>query len=266
MTDFSPSDFSLMDFSIVTACMNSADTIGDTMRSVLAQTGVSVQHVVKDGRSKDATVEIATLANPQACIVVSADRGVYDAMNQGFAEATGEFIGFLNSDDYYAAPDVLAAVRDAFRTTGSDIVHADISMINGDGQIVRSWTSGALRPGKLDGKQLPHPAVFVRRAALARLSQPFDPSYRISADYKQQLILIEQMKLQATYLPRVATIMRTGGESTRNLQVIVRGWKECARAYREVHNRSGWLMIARKVASKLTQVRLRKSATVGDRQ
>ncbi len=245
------------DFSIVTVCYNSAATVADTLRSVLEQSGVSVEHILKDAGSKDETIAIAARVNPAAVVEVSRDRGVYDGMNQGFALATGDIVGFLNSDDYYAEPNVLQAVRDTFAATDCDIVYGDIAMINAAGQVVRSWISGEISSGSLNGKQLPHPALFVRRAALARLCQPFDPSYRISADYKQQLLLVEKAGLPTTYLRRTVTIMRTGGESTRNLKVVVQGWIECARAYREVHNRSGWLMVARKVFSKVGQVQAR---------
>lgn len=255
----SPDPLATADFTIVTVSMNSAATIAETMRSVLAQTGVLVQHVVKDAGSKDSTIDIAYFENPAAKIVVEQDRGIYDGMNQGFAEATGAYVGFLNSDDFYAAPDILASVREAFTSTGSDIIYADILIIDANGRVVRHWTSGALRHGHLDGKQLPHPGLFVRRSALKKLDLPFDPSYRIAADYKQQLILIEKMKLPATYLPRVVTIMRNGGESTRSLTANIRGWKECARAYREVHKQSGLLIIAKKVISKLRQLRLLKA-------
>jgi glycosyltransferase len=176
-------------------------------------------------------------------------------MNQGFALANGNIVGFLNSDDYYAEPNVLRAVRDTFLSTGCDIVYGDVAMINASGQVVRSWISGEISRISLNGKQLPHPALFVRRSALALLGQPFDPTYRIAADYKQQLLLVEKAGLSAIYLPRTITIMRMGGESTGNFRSIMEGWMECARAYREVHKRSGWPTVTRKVISKIVQVR-----------
>ena len=106
---------------------------------------------------------------------------------------------------------------------------------------------------------MPHPAFFVRRSTLDKLDIPFDPSYRISADIKQQLILIEKLGLKAEYLPRILVKMRIGGQSTRTLRNVVAGWVECARAYREVHERSGWLFVARKVSSKLSQVKFSRN-------
>lgn len=244
----------MAEFSIVTVCLNSAVTIRDTLRSVADQTDVTVEHIIKDAGSNDDTVLIAAKLNPLARVFVSADRGIYDGMNQGFAEASGEFVGFLNSDDYYAQPDVLAAVRDTFVSTGCDAVYGDIAMVDSKGRVVRLWKTGQLASGHLGGKQLPHPAWFVRRSILAELGLPFDPGYQISADYKQQLLLVEKRCLHIVYVEKTLSVMRMNGASTGSLRAIIRGWRECARAYREVHNRSGWLMVMRKVFSKCEQV------------
>lgn len=242
--------------SVITVCLNSERTIADTMNSVLAQTGVSVEHVVKDGGSTDRTTEIAAQTNPDAKIIVGPDAGLYDAMNHGFAHCTGEIVGFLNADDYYAAPDVLQSVFEVFQKTACAMAYGDITIVDLQNRVVREWRSAAVRGGSLRGRQLPHPALFVRRDVLERLERPFDPSYRISADVKQQLILIEKLGLQAEYLARVLTIMRTGGQSSRSLRALALGWAESARAYREVHQRPGWLFATRKSMTKLSQIRI----------
>lgn len=249
----------MTDFSIVTVCKNSASTIADTVFSVLEQRNVTVEHVIKDGGSADRTLEIVVGLNPGAKVIESTDAGIYEAMNQGFSKCQGDIIGFLNSDDYYNDPNILSTVLEVFNTKECDIVYGDIEFINNNGKVVRIWKSRAIRDGSLNGKQLPHPAFFVRRSTLDKLDIPFDPSYRISADLKQQLILIEKLGLKAEYLPRILVKMRIGGQSTRTLRNVVAGWVECARAYREVHERSGWLFVARKVSSKLSQVKFSRT-------
>ena len=87
-------------FSVVTVCFNSAATIGDTLASVANQRGVTFEHVVVDGASSDATMEIVTGFTPEVARLISEpDRGLYDAMNKGMAAATGDILGYLNSDD-----------------------------------------------------------------------------------------------------------------------------------------------------------------------
>jgi glycosyltransferase involved in cell wall biosynthesis len=244
------------DFSIITASKASVGTISLTIDSIAKQRGISVQHIVKDAFSDDGTIDLVKAANARVDLFVSHDRGIYDGMNQGFSHAKGRYIGFLNSDDFYPTPDILRWVRDAF-DDDVGIVYGDISIVGGRGEEIRRYVTGAVH-NRLRGRQIPHPAIFVRRELLAALGLPFDPSYRISADFKQQLILVDKMKVKCRYIPQVLAVMRVGGESTRNITSFWRGWNECARAYREVHGCSGWPYVALKVAMKLPQIRFRR--------
>lgn len=241
-------------FSIVTVALNSSRTVRDTIRSVKSQRCVSIEHILKDGMSTDETVAISLSENEDLKVICQSDSGIYDAMNQGFRVASGDYIGFLNSDDYYADSNVLKKVLMAFNDTSADIVYGDIKIIDEGGRTLRYWKSGELRGTSLSGRQLPHPAFFVRRAALEGVVGPLDPSYKSAADYKQQLILIEKWNLKATYIPEPLTIMRAGGASTRNFKALAEGWLESARAYREVHDRWGGWTVFRKVLSKLPQI------------
>lgn len=248
-----PEDRQAPDFSIVTVCLNSESTIRDTMESVRTQRDVTVEHIIKDGGSRDATLQVARDANSEARIVERDDQGIYDAMNQGFQEARGRIVAFLNSDDYYLHDCVLATVRDAFLETSCDMALGDIRMIDEAGRIRRKWRGRDLKPGTLGGMQLPHPAVFVRRELLDQLDPPLDPSYKYAADLKQQLILVEKYGCKVDYVANELTCMRLGGESTGSLRNVVSGWQESARAFREVHGKSGAIFALRKVVRKLGQ-------------
>lgn len=250
-------------FSIVTVSWNNAHTIADTARSVVNQQGVTFEHIVKDAGSTDGTVEAAMVINPAIRAEVSKDAGIYDAMNQGYALAQGDVVAFLNSDDYFAHGDVLAAVKARFDETGCDIVYGDIQIIDEAGTVLRHWVGDGPKRGSLNAKQLPHPAVFVRREHLEKLGLPFDASYRISADVKQQLLLVEKMGLWAEHVPQTLTIMRSGGESSASARAVFKGWQECARAYHEVHNSWGWGFVARKFLAKLPHIQSRRNPNEG---
>ena len=94
-----------MKVSIITASFNSASTIVDTIRSVLAQTYPDIEYWVIDGGSSDRTLEIVREYESQfkgrLHYVSEKDRGIYDAMNKGIGKSTGEVVGILNSDDYF---------------------------------------------------------------------------------------------------------------------------------------------------------------------
>lgn len=86
---------------ILTPCLNAERYIAEAVESVRAQHYPNLEHIVLDGGSSDGTV--ATLARFSELRVISeADNGSHDAMNKGIDLATGEIIGFLNTDDLYA--------------------------------------------------------------------------------------------------------------------------------------------------------------------
>jgi glycosyltransferase len=188
-------------------------------------------------------------------IVSEPDRGIYDAMNKGVHLAGGELVGFLNSDDTYADARVLADVSEAYSKTSADFVYGDLDMIGEGGRVVRRWRTGEIPVDGLRGRQIPHPVLWVRRELLLRLSPPFDPGYRISADLKQQLLLINKMGARGAYVRRPLARMGIGGASTSALSGYLTGWRESARAYNEVFGGGGWWFTARKVSSKLPGLR-----------
>jgi glycosyltransferase involved in cell wall biosynthesis len=247
-----------MKVSVVTVCRNSADTIAETLHSVAAQSHADIEHIVIDGASNDGTVEIVRREGIHvARFVTERDLGIYDAMNKGLALATGELVGFLNSDDAYVDTRVLSDVAELAMSGGPvcGFVYGDILMVDKQDRTVRDWKTGVLNADRLEGRQIPHPAFFARRELLAAIAPAFDPTLRIAADLKQQLILINKLGVRGRYLPRPLVKMRLGGKSTASLGSYVAGWKESARAYNDVFGRGGVWFTVRKVLSKLGGLR-----------
>lgn len=89
-----------MKLTVITPCLNSEDVIERAINSVLAQDYPNWEHIIIDGGSKDKTLEI--IGRYKHLIVVSGpDKGQADAMNKGIDLASGDYVGFLNADDYY---------------------------------------------------------------------------------------------------------------------------------------------------------------------
>ncbi len=89
--------------SVITVVFNGAGTIEQTIKSVLGQTYKNIEYIIIDGDSTDGTQEIVEKYGESiACFVSEKDNGLYDAMNKGISYATGDIIGIINSDDYYA--------------------------------------------------------------------------------------------------------------------------------------------------------------------
>ena len=90
-----------MKVSIITVSFNSADTIKDTIKSVIDQDHKNIEHIIIDGGSQDDTLQIINKYKDKIDLIISEpDNGIYNAMNKGIMLATGDIIGILNSDDF----------------------------------------------------------------------------------------------------------------------------------------------------------------------
>lgn len=243
-------------FSVITVTKNSSKTISQCVRSVSDQIGVDFEHIIKDANSSDNTCDTAKSINESIKLICCKDLGVYDAMNQGFIHAQGEIVSFLNSDDKYISNNVLSKISTIFESTQCDFVYGDIQMVNRKGDIVRNWRVGHHLTSSIKNGQIPHPSLFIRRSVLLNIPGPFDPNYKISADLKQQLILVNKLKAKGQYLPESLVIMAMGGESTKNISSYILGWRESYRAWSEVCGNYALLFVMRKVASKIKGLKI----------
>lgn len=209
-----------MKISIITVAYNSAATIRDTLESVAVQTHPEVEHIVIDGASSDGTADIARQFEHVARVVSERDQGLYDAMNKGIAIATGDIVGILNSDDFYAHPDVLAHVAARMESSLADALYGDLKYIHprATQRVIRYWRSGGFQPGHFRyGWMPPHPTFFVRREHYYALGG-YDLNFRSAADYELMLRFLYKHHLSTVYLPEVLVHMRTGGLSNSSLR------------------------------------------------
>ena len=224
-----------MKISILTAVWNRVATLGQALDSLEEQTHSDWEHVVQDGGSTDGTLALLA-ARPDARRHVESrrDGGIYEALNRAFARSSGEIVGVLHSDDFFASPDILARVSDAFAKTGADAIYGDLDYVAaGDtSRVVRHWRSGTFESDRLRrGWMPPHPALFLRRGVIERLGG-YDTSFRIAADYDAILRYFSDDEVRVSYLPGVMVKMRLGGESNRSLERILRKSREDYRALR----------------------------------
>ena len=225
-----------MKISVVTATYNSAATIADTLRSVNEQSHPDVEHLIIDGGSTDATLEIVRdLGKRVARVVSEPDRGIYDAMNKGLALATGDVIGLLNSDDLYPDPAVLSTVAGEFVDDPAlEALYADLCYVaqSDTRKVVRYWRSSNYRPGLFQrGWVPPHPTFFVRREVYERLGC-FDLGYRLAADWELLVRFIEVHRIRTRHFPRVMVHMRLGGATNRSWTNVWKQNEEILRAAR----------------------------------
>lgn len=244
---------------VITVCFNSVATIADCLRSVAEQTWPNVERIVIDGASTDGTLDIlAPYRAGIAQLVSEPDHGIYDAMNKGLALATGDVVAFLNSDDRYLDPEVLAEVVAQFRAGTFDAVFGDVDFVRSESPdgVIRRFNSGAFRPDRLASGWMPaHPALFVRKAVFDRVG-PFKTDYRIAGDFEFIARAFGNGDLRYAYLPRVLVRMRLGGASTSGLRSLIQLNREVLRACRENGiSTSMWRLLMKYPAKLLELVR-----------
>lgn len=244
-----------MKISIVTAVYDRVDTIAQAVDSVAGQTWSTVEHIVIDGASADGTREWLENQRDRLSVLLSEpDNGIYDALNKGLSLATGDVIGLMHSDDFYANDRVLEKVAAVFDDPGVDGVYGDLDYVAKDepSQIIRRWRSGAYAPSRLAwGWMPPHPTLFLRHSVIGQWGG-FDTGFQIAADYDAMLRYLAQGKIKLAYIPEVLVKMRVGGESNRSLARIMRKSREDYRALRK-NGVGGVAALAWKNLSKLPQ-------------
>lgn len=253
-----------MKISVITVCYNSAATIGNTLRSVRTQTFPDIEHIVVDGDSNDDTLEIVAAEGKHVARLVSErDNGIYDAMNKGLALATGEVVGFLNSDDVYANDGVISRIAQMMHKPSIDACYGDLVYVAKDDQnkVVRYWKSRDYQPGLCAKGWMPaHPTFYARRAVYQRYGG-FDLNLKLQADFEMALRLLDIAHIRTAYLPEILVRMRAGGASNASLRNVIQGNFEAVRACRKHGLPGGFRFVTGKILSRIPQF-LRHPPTV----
>ncbi len=220
--------------SVITATLNSESTILGTLRSVEAQSYLEFEHLVKDGLSRDATLDVVRgFPSEKIRVVEEADSGIYGALNAGVHRSRGDIVGFLHSDDLYESDRVLQIVAAAFEDPAIELVYGNLRYVRPDNvnTVLRDWVSESYRPGFFRrGWMPPHPTVYARREVFDRIGL-FDENFSICADWEWLLRAMEVHRVRSLYLPEYLVRMRVGGASNRSIRNIVRSNREAIRGF-----------------------------------
>jgi len=167
--------------SIITVVFNNAKDIEYTIQSVLNQSYEHVEYIIVDGLSTDGTLDILNKYRAQIDILISEkDKGIYDAMNKGLEQATGDYVLFLNSGDAFYDKNTLSAIFTD--SEGADIYYGETKLIDENRKIIgdrrhktpEKFTWKSFRYGM----NICHQAIFIKRA----IAPKYDLQYKISAD------------------------------------------------------------------------------------
>lgn len=225
-----------MKISLITVCFNSADSIETAIRSVQHQTYPNIEYIVVDGKSSDGTIALLQKYSDRIDKLVSEpDKGIYDAMNKGIALATGDVIGFLNSDDMFFDNMVLADVAKKFdENQALDILYGDLTYVsrNDTDKVVRIWKSMSYFSSFFEnGNVPPHPTLYLRKKVYEQ-NDGFNLSFKLAADYEFMLRLFKKNNFVSEHIERQMVKMRLGGATSKNWQNRVKQNIEIFKAWR----------------------------------
>lgn len=165
---------------IITINYNNLKGLQETVSSVLKQRKASYEYLIVDGASSDGSADYLRRISDQVTNIISeTDDGVYEAMNKGITQASGEYLLFLNSGDWLDSNRTLQMFLK--ERLDAHIVYGDLVIHRGDEEFVRSY------PNEIDllyltRDTLPHPATFIRKEVFEMLGN-YDESLRIVADW-----------------------------------------------------------------------------------
>ena len=219
-------------FSIITCTYNAESVLQRTLDSVLEQTYSHVEHIIVDGASTDATLNMVEAYRQKSdaedwCHEVRVksepDRGLYDAMNKGIQRATGQYVLFLNAGDTFPSADTLELVAESVGEGEEPpaVLYGDTDVVDDDGRFLRhrrlspprrlTWRSF------MKGMLVCHQA-FYARTDLAKVT-PYDLHYRFSADVDwciRIMRLARRRRLPMRNVGAVVVNFLDGGMTTTN--------------------------------------------------
>lgn len=235
--------------SIITPSYNQARYLEQTIRSVLGQDHPRIEYIVMDGASNDGSVEIIKeYADRLAYWESVEDNGQADAINKGFARASGEIVAWLNSDDYYLPGTISAAVKVFEENPDVVLVYGNMLAVDENGQTFNTLTYKQLTLEDLLCFQIiGQPAVFMRRSALQQTSG-LDPTFHYLLDHllwiqiakRGRVLHVNQTWSAARYhaeAKNVAKATEFGREAFRILETIAQD-KDLATTLHKIDRRA----------------------------
>ena len=252
-------------FSIITVSFNNIRTIRDTIESVLSQDFNGFEYWIVDGGSTDGTVDLLKTYGDRLKWISEPDQGIYDAMNKGWKLALGEFVAYINADDFYNHSMVLSNLNKVLSSdSGAWAAYGNLAYVDpfDTQKIIRYWKTGHYNQSSfLWGWMPPHPTFFLKREAFEKFGGFKNKNLKSAADYELILRMLYKNQLKAVYCDNLIVRMRVGGESNRNIENRIRGNQEDRMAWELNQLKPFWFTLLMKPLRKLIQFIERPSKT-----
>jgi glycosyltransferase involved in cell wall biosynthesis len=211
-----------MDFSIVTPSFRSSKWLKLCIASVADQPGVTLEHIVQDSVSDDGTLDWLP-GDPRVKAFVEKDRGMYDAVNRGFARACGDFLAYINCDEQYL-PGALRKVKAFFVAhPETDVVFGDAIVVDEKGEYCcerRALLPQRLHTWTTHNLSFLTAAMFMQRSVVAESGILFDPGFRAAGDAEWTLRLLDARRPMAVLPEFLSAFAETGQNLATSDQAV----------------------------------------------
>ena len=256
-----------MKISIITASLNRAETILECLSSIASQSFDRIEHIVIDGGSNDGTLECLRRGKYAIDLLMSGpDDGIYDALNKGIRNATGDIIGILHTDDVYAHKNVISDVNNFFELNPSiDIVIGNVTYFN---QIKMGWPtrlykSHFFKPWMFRFGFTPaHTATFIRKSVFDRFGL-YRTDLKSAGDFEFFLRVILVHSVTYAFLGCSLVYMQNGGKSNSSLRGYFQSSKEIIFALKKNGVYSNWAFVFGRLPIKVIWICLCKLILIG---
>lgn len=206
-----------MKISIITIVYNRKSVIADCIESVLKQKCDNLEYVIIDGGSTDGTQEIIESYKDKIdCYISEKDDGIFNALNKGVQNSTGDVVGILNSDDLFYSENTLAEIQNAFKISNADLVYAKGLFVDKNDQrrVKRIYPSLPFKKWYLNFGWIPlHTTIFVKKELFEKYGM-YSSGYLIASDYEMSLRWFKNDEIKKFFLNSWVVKMRLGGLST----------------------------------------------------
>jgi glycosyltransferase involved in cell wall biosynthesis len=223
-----------MKVSIITVSYNSEKFLAQCIKSVIEQDYDNIEYILIDGKSIDNTQEIIrSYSNHIYKWLSEPDEGIYDAINKGIQLASGEIVGILNSDDFFADNNVVSRMVSEFQSSNSEIIFADVDYVSEhSNRTIRHYSSKFFRPWMFRFGFMPaHPTFYTYRSNFLKYGF-YRTDMRISGDFELLLRFMVLHRLPFAYIKDTWVKMRTGGVSSSGIKSVLKLNAEIVKAFR----------------------------------
>lgn len=245
-----------MKISIITIAFNNEKEIAQTIESVVNQTYNGIEYIIIDGGSKDGTLDvIKKYQNSIYKVISEPDKGIYDAINKGIKNATGDIIGLIHAGDELYDNNVIEKVVRCFSESKIDALYGHSKILSEDGsKVVRINKSPEYNESLFRNGWFPsHQSFYAKRELFDKLGL-YNLKYRIAADYELLLRFLYIRKVNVKLLDEYIIKFKVGGTSTKSVKNIIKLNKECINAWNDNGIKMPFYTIPLKLLRKIKQI------------